>query len=68
MNFKEWWEEGNGWRCLHKSQAKIAWNAAIDQASEAVENAEYSDDDSGGGANRNASIAVDNLKYNEVSE
>ena len=62
MGFEKWYAtryEGND--PAFKMHLESAWNAAINSAADAVENADHSDDDSGHGANCHAMIAVEEL-------
>ena len=65
MTFQEWWEKSSGCGGEELAEyrlAKTAWNAAIDQAEDAICGAAYNCDDSGMGANDNALSAVELIK------
>ena len=68
MTFDDWWEKESGWGGESLSDpayhlAKDAWNRAIDEASNAVSNADYNSDDSGIGANECALSAVEAISH-----
>lgn len=58
MNFSEWFENRGVWPRLTYEEV---WNAAIEAAMLAVENADYAGDDYGIAANNNAYESVERL-------
>ena len=64
-SFEDWWEKESGWggELLAEGHlAKSAWNAAIDAAEAAVDDADYDDNVSGINANIEAMNAVRDLE------